>query len=138
MTTIVRFVRSSVAAVAIAVTTLLLPTSAFAQPGHILAEDATRYLALGDSIPAGYKALPVTNAYPFLLYGNSVFDAVSHTLFSDAAIPGATSSDLLLHRHAAFPRGRCGLGHRKRRACRNVLLRSRNIPDYWHADPHTR
>ena len=62
-----------------------------------IAADATRYLALGDSIASGYKALPATNGYPFLLYEHGVFDKVRHSLFANAAVPGATSRDFVLH-----------------------------------------
>jgi lysophospholipase L1-like esterase len=73
------------------------PATSVAQSQQIIAEDATRYLALGDSIAAGYKALPVTKGYAYLLYEREVFDEVSHTLFANAAVPGASSSDLLDH-----------------------------------------
>jgi lysophospholipase L1-like esterase len=63
----------------------------------VIAADATRYMALGDSIAAGYKAVPVTNAYPYLLYHKGVFDVIPHTLFCNASVPGATSADVLLH-----------------------------------------
>jgi lysophospholipase L1-like esterase len=96
MTDIVRFIRSSIAIIVVATAALSLPAPVSAQPAQLLAADATRYMALGDSIPAGYQALPVTNAYPYLLYGNGVFDAISHTLFCNAAVPGATSRHLLL------------------------------------------
>jgi lysophospholipase L1-like esterase len=66
----------------------------------VIAVDATRYMALGDSIAAGYKAVPVTNAYPYLLYRKGVFDVIPHTLFSNASVPGATSLDVLLHQVA--------------------------------------
>ncbi len=62
-----------------------------------IAADATRYLALGDSIASGYKALPATNGYPYLLYEHGVFDKVRHTLFTNAAVPGASSRDFVLH-----------------------------------------
>ena len=71
--------------------------TAAAQPPDILSPDATRYLALGDSIAAGYQVVPVTNAYPFVLYRWGAFDVVPHTLFADAAIPGAASADFLRH-----------------------------------------
>ena len=57
----------------------------------------TRYMALGDSIAAGYGALPATQGYVYLLYQDSVFDTVPNTLFCNAAVPGATSKDVLDH-----------------------------------------
>ena len=60
-----------------------------------VADDATRYMALGDSIAAGFKAQPATNGYAFLLYQNGAFDRMSHTLFNDLAAVGATSDDVL-------------------------------------------
>jgi lysophospholipase L1-like esterase len=77
--------------------TVSLPASADAQSPQVLASDATRYMALGDSIAAGYKAVPVTNGYAYLLYQDGEFDRIPHTLFCDAAVPGATSLDVLQH-----------------------------------------
>jgi lysophospholipase L1-like esterase len=73
------------------------PASASDHPPPIIAEDATRYMALGDSLAAGYLALPVTRGYTYRLYDTERFDAISHTLFCNAAVPGATSSDVLMH-----------------------------------------
>ncbi len=55
----------------------------------------TRYMALGDSIAAGYGAVPATQGYVYLLYQAGVFDTVQNTLFCNAAVPGATSKDVL-------------------------------------------
>ncbi len=55
----------------------------------------TRYMALGDSIAAGYGALPATQGYVYLLYQEGAFDTVPNTLFCNAAVPGATSKDVL-------------------------------------------
>lgn len=74
---------------------LLTPVPALAQSPQQFADDATRYMALGDSIAAGYKAMPVTNGYTFRLYQDAVFDTLPHTLFNAAAVPGATSADVL-------------------------------------------
>jgi lysophospholipase L1-like esterase len=62
---------------------------------QVVADDATRYMAMGDSIAAGFKAQPATNGYAFLLYQGGVFDRVPHTLFNDIAAVGATSDDVL-------------------------------------------
>jgi lysophospholipase L1-like esterase len=55
----------------------------------------TRYMALGDSIAAGYGAIPATQGYVYLLYQDGVIDTVPNTLFCNAAVPGATSKDVL-------------------------------------------
>ena len=60
-------------------------------------DDATRYLAMGDSIAAGYKAQPATQGYAFVLYQSGVFDKVSSTVFNNIAAVGATSKDVLDH-----------------------------------------
>lgn len=73
------------------------PASAADHPPPMIADDATRYMALGDSLAAGYLALPVTKGYTYWLYENETFDGVSHTLFCNAAVPGAASRDVLLH-----------------------------------------
>jgi lysophospholipase L1-like esterase len=73
------------------------PAFASDKPQQIIAEDATRYMALGDSLAAGYLALPVTKGYTYRLYRMESFDAVSHTLFCNAAVPGASSKDVLMY-----------------------------------------
>jgi lysophospholipase L1-like esterase len=73
------------------------PDSDDKHESQVIAADATRYLALGDSLAAGYLALPVTNGYVYRLYETGRFDSIDHTLFSNAAVPGATSSDVLLY-----------------------------------------
>src|SRR4029078_10403667 len=54
-------------------------------------------MALEHSVAAGYKAMPVTSGYAYLLYQGGVFDRIPHTLFCNAAVPGASSRDVLLH-----------------------------------------
>ena len=73
------------------------PDHLFAQSPQVLDPDATRYMALGDSIAAGYKMAPATQAYPYLLYQGGVFDRMPHTLFNNLGAVGATSQDVLLH-----------------------------------------
>lgn len=55
----------------------------------------TRYLALGDSLAAGYGAVPVTQGYAYRLYQKGTYDKANNTIFANAAVPGATSSDVL-------------------------------------------
>lgn len=55
----------------------------------------TRYLALGDSLAAGYGALPATQGYAYLLYQKGTYDKTPNTIFANAAVPGAKSSDVL-------------------------------------------
>jgi lysophospholipase L1-like esterase len=59
--------------------------------------DNTRYMALGDSLAAGYGAIPTTQGYAYLLYQQGVYDQVTNTLFANAAVPGATSGDVLAY-----------------------------------------
>jgi lysophospholipase L1-like esterase len=56
----------------------------------------TKYLALGDSLTAGYGATPVTNGYAYRLYQQGVYDSMTNTSFADVAMPGATSQQVLL------------------------------------------
>jgi len=79
------------------VAALMAALPAFAQSPQQLADDATRYMAMGDSVAAGFKAQPVTQGYAFLLYQNGVFDRMPHTLFNDIAAVGATSGDVLAY-----------------------------------------
>jgi lysophospholipase L1-like esterase len=57
----------------------------------------TRYMALGDSLVAGYGAVPATQGYVYLLYQSGTFDAVPNTLLSNTGVPGATSQHVLEH-----------------------------------------
>jgi lysophospholipase L1-like esterase len=87
--------RCSTAIAVLALTLSALTGSARAQSPQQFAPDATRYMALGDSLAAGFKAMPATRGYPYLLYEDGVFDTVPHTLFCNSAVPGATSADVL-------------------------------------------
>lgn len=58
-------------------------------------DNNTRYLAMGDSLTAGLGANPVTQGYAYLLYQRGVYDSAPNTLFANAAIPGATSQQVL-------------------------------------------
>ena len=76
------------------VSLLLLPTSVRAElPWQF--DQHTRYMALGDSLAAGYGAIPATEGYVYLLYRSGVFDTIPNTLFNDAAVIGATSQQVL-------------------------------------------
>ena len=54
-----------------------------------------RYMALGDSLTAGYGALPATAGYVYRLYLSGVVGAIGNVLFSNAGVPGATSAQVL-------------------------------------------
>jgi len=60
-------------------------------------DDNTRYMALGDSLAAGYGAVPATQGYVYLLYKEGAFDKVTNTLLSNAGVPGVTSRQVLEH-----------------------------------------
>ena len=73
---------------------LALPLSARAElPWQF--DQHTRYMALGDSLVAGYGAVPATQGYVYLLYQSGVFDTVPNALLCNAGVPGATSSDVV-------------------------------------------
>ena len=55
----------------------------------------TRYMALGDSLTAGYGAIPQTNGYAYVLYKTGAVDTVPNTLFTNAAVPGVASGDVM-------------------------------------------
>lgn len=57
----------------------------------------TRYMVLGDSLGAGYGAIPQTQGYAYRLYQGGVFDVAPKTIFSNSSVPGATSSDVLAY-----------------------------------------
>lgn len=74
----------------------LLPISAQAElPWEF--DFHTRYMALGDSLVAGYGAVPATKGYVYLLYQVGAFDTVPNTLLSNAGVPGAMSRHVLEH-----------------------------------------
>jgi lysophospholipase L1-like esterase len=60
-------------------------------------DNNTRYMALGDSLAAGYGAVPATQGYVYLLYKEGAFDRVTNTLLSNAGVPGVTSRQVLEH-----------------------------------------
>jgi len=74
-----RLQASRVIAVLAFVTATVAPELVRAQSPQQFDDNATRYMALGDSIAAGYRAMPVTQAYSYLLYQGSVMDRVPHT-----------------------------------------------------------
>jgi lysophospholipase L1-like esterase len=55
----------------------------------------TRYVALGDSISAGYGAKPVTQGFTYDIYQSGVIDKIANTLFCQMAVPGALTEDVL-------------------------------------------
>jgi len=76
--------------------TLLFPITSHAEPYWIFGND-TRYMALGDSLAAGYGAIPATQGYVYLLYQSGAFDTIPNTLFCNAGVPGATSREVLTY-----------------------------------------
>ena len=92
-----RIIRGWITSVILGLALFGLPAPALAQSPQVIEPDATRYMALGDSIAAGYKLAPITEGYAYLLYQDGVFDRMPHTLFNNLAAVGATSGDVLGH-----------------------------------------
>jgi lysophospholipase L1-like esterase len=84
--------RSIIAALGLAA--LVLSAAVQAQQPWTLS-DNLRYLAMGDSLTAGYGATPVTNGYAYGLYQQGAYDSMNNTIFANAAVPGATSQQVL-------------------------------------------
>ncbi len=80
--------------IAAALTIFVLTGTANAQPWASF-DDNTRYLALGDSLSAGFEAKPATQGFVFQLYQGGAIDTLNNLLFCAAAIPNATSADVL-------------------------------------------
>jgi lysophospholipase L1-like esterase len=59
--------------------------------------DNTKYLAMGDSLAAGYGAFPVTLGYAYQLYYGGAYDRAVNTTFANAAVPDAKSADVLAY-----------------------------------------
>jgi lysophospholipase L1-like esterase len=55
----------------------------------------TRYLAMGDSLSAGYGAMPATHGFTYELYQTGAIDQISNTLFCNMAVPGTVTDDVL-------------------------------------------
>jgi lysophospholipase L1-like esterase len=70
----------------------LPPVSASAQ---INFAKAGYYLSLGDSLPAGEGALPVTHGFVYQLYDKGAFGPTHEMDFSNIAIKGATADEVL-------------------------------------------
>lgn len=70
--------------------------AAWAQYWVSLDQD-TRYMALGDSLTAGYAAHPATQGFAYRLYQGGVIDNINNMLFCNAGVPGSTSSDVLYY-----------------------------------------
>jgi lysophospholipase L1-like esterase len=68
-------------------------------PSHLSAQinfpKDVYYLSLGDSVPAGEGALPVTHGFVYQLYDRGVFGAIQRLDFGNIAIKGATSDEVL-------------------------------------------
>jgi lysophospholipase L1-like esterase len=75
------------------VAAFLCLTAAAQSPAEM--SDNTRYLALGDSLTAGWGAMPMTSGYAYQLYQQGAYDDVPNTTFANAAMPGATSAQVL-------------------------------------------
>jgi lysophospholipase L1-like esterase len=71
----------------------VLTPAAKAQPWVSL-ETHTRYLAMGDSISAGFGAMPATQGFTYDLYQTGAIDNITNTLFCVMAVPGAKSQDV--------------------------------------------
>lgn len=78
----------------VAFTVLVISATAQAEQPWTF-ENNTRYLAMGDSLTAGRGAIPSTQGYAYLLYQQGIYDTMSNTSFANAAIPSATSQQVL-------------------------------------------
>jgi lysophospholipase L1-like esterase len=75
---------------------LLVAAPAWAQYWTSFADD-TRYMALGDSLSAGYGALPATQGFVYQLYQSGVIDKVNNLLLCNVGVPNALSEDVLTY-----------------------------------------
>lgn len=89
-----RKIQHSVLIGALTVVMLMAAPAAWAQPWVSFANN-TRYMALGDSLSAGYGAKPATQGFVFRLYQSGVVDKLNNLLFCAAAVPSATSNDVM-------------------------------------------
>jgi lysophospholipase L1-like esterase len=83
------FKRGAVCAAALGI---LAPAPASAQ---INFEKSGYYLSLGDSVPAGEGALPVTHGFVYQLYDRGVFGRTQEMDFANIGMKGATAAEVL-------------------------------------------
>ena len=57
--------------------------------------DNTRYMALGDSLSAGYGAHPATQGFVYQLYQSRAIDKVNNLLLCNVGVPNVMSQDVL-------------------------------------------
>lgn len=81
--------RTAIAGISLAASTLSLAGN----PADL--SDNTRYLAMGDSLTAGWGAMPATQGYAYVLYQEGAYDNTNNTTFANTAMPGATSQQVL-------------------------------------------
>jgi len=65
---------------------------------------SVRYMSLGDSLAAGYKAQPATKGFAYQLYLNEVFGRTPDTAFDNAAVRKKKGSGLYFIAVADLPR----------------------------------
>src|SRR5512136_2493886 len=82
---------------------LLTVTPAVSGQSWVSFDDNTRYLALGDSLSAGYGAKPATQGFVFRLHQRGVIDDLNNLLFCAAAVPAATSHYVLNYQIPQVP-----------------------------------
>ncbi len=73
---------------------ITMAPAAWAQYWVSFAQD-TRYVALGDSLTAGYASHPVTLGFAYQLYQSGVIDNINHLHFCNMGVPAALSEDVL-------------------------------------------
>ncbi len=76
--------------------------AAWAQP-WVSFDNNTRYLALGDSLSAGYAAKPATQGFVYRVYQSGAVDNLNNLLFCDAAVPNTTSAEVLHYQVPQVP-----------------------------------
>jgi lysophospholipase L1-like esterase len=81
---------------------LLVTTPAWAQYWTSFA-DNTRYMALGDSLSAGYGAHPATEGFVYQLYQSRAIDKVNNLLLCNVGVPNAMSADVLAYQVPMVP-----------------------------------
>ncbi len=91
-----REVQHSVLIGTLTVLLLMAAPAAWTQP-WVSFDNDTRYMALGDSLSAGYGAKPATQGFVYRLYQSGVVDKLNNLLFCAAAVPAATSNDVLMY-----------------------------------------
>lgn len=99
-----QYSRSQSAALVRAMCILSLASAVASAQPWVSFDNKTRYLAMGDSLSAGYGAMPATHGFTYRLYETGTIDKAQDTLLCVMAVPDSFSLDVLTYQVPQVPR----------------------------------